>query len=84
MSRLEDLEEQLHHREIHTFCKKLLSITRKKYKCSLKSISCIKDMDGWSIYIDPEGYVGHFRECCKWSAMQKAVCEKFTREGVRR
>ena len=77
MSKLEDLEEQMRYREAHTFCKSLLAEARKKYKCPQKLIFCIKDMGGWSIYIDPEGYVGHFRECCKWSAMERAVIKRF-------
>ncbi len=77
MNNLEDLEEQMRYRVAHTYCKELLARARKEHKCPQKLIYCIKDMGGWSIYIDPEGYVGHFRECCKWAAMYEAVMQKF-------
>jgi len=62
----------------HMYCKRLLSDLRKQYKCPQKMISGLKDSaEYWHIYIDPEGYVGAYKECCKWSAMAKAVEEKF-------
>ena len=81
MSRLEDLTGQLKRREAHTFCKELLSVRRKEYKCAQNRITANPDSAGyWHIYIDPEGYVGAYKECCRWSAMVKALDDKFGEE----
>ena len=73
----QDAKDALDWQNSHAFCKGLLSSKRKEYKCSQIRISCIKDVNGWSIYIDPEGYEGFFRGCCRYNAMIEALDSKF-------
>lgn len=82
MRSLSEIKEELKWQNEHRFCKQLLSEKRRFYKCAQNRIIAIKDSTNtYHIYIDPEGYVGAYTQCCcKYEAMIKALDDKFIKK----
>ncbi len=75
----EEISEEMKWQNEHRFCKGILAEKRKKYQCTQNRITALSDStEAWHVYIDPEGLVGAYTQCCcKWEAMIKALDDKF-------